>query len=293
MDRFSRLNPKTTLLFFAAQLVVTIVVFNPFFAAVSLFGACAYKMILDGRRGLRYVLTAVPFVIITVALFNFAFSHYGATELFSLGDTRFSLEPLLYGVSQGIMLSAVLVWFSVYCCVITAERFLAVVGSFAPNLAMIFSLVFSFVPRFRQNADEIAQARMLVDDGASRMKKSMNNFSALLGMTLEQSIETADSMKARGFNKKRTVYSKYRFSAKDFAVALFVAVTFVAVIFYETAGRLTFIFDPVITLNGIEPIALTAYAMLALLPVIVDLAEGTVRKIKLYQHHTLSDCSRE
>lgn len=89
-----------------------------------------------------------------------------------------------------------------------------------PNTALVFSMVLSFIPRLKKNAAEISDARLLID-GENKIKKSINSFSALITMTLEQSIETADSMKARGYSKDRNIYSKYRFSVQDLLLIIF------------------------------------------------------------------------
>lgn len=274
MDRFSRLNPKVTLLFFLVEIVLVIAVFNPVLTAVSFASACIYKIMLDGRKGLLYIVKFALPLILLVMLFNFIFAHYGATVLFEFRMMNFTLESLFYGFSQGLMLASVLLWFNLYSLVITSERFLSVFGRFAPNAAMIFSMVLSFIPRLKKNAAEINEARALINTGESRLKKSIGNFSALITMTLEEGIETADSMKARGFNEKRTVYSKYRFSAADFILLIFIVISAVLVIVFKATDSLEFIFEPVITMGKLSAAAVILYALLAFLPVIINFAEG-------------------
>lgn len=270
MDRFSRLNPKVTLLFFIAQIAVTIIIFNPALLGISFLSACVYKIVLNGKKGVKYILSFALPLMLVVALFNFIFTHRGATVLFVIAEMNFTLESLLYGFTQGLMLSSALLWFSVYSRVITSEHFLSVFGRFAPNLALIFSMVLSFIPRFRKNAQEISDARMNTDTEKSKFKKSINNFSALITMTLEESIDTADSMKARGFGKNRTVYSKYRFSSRDFCALLFIIATLSAIIYFKISGGYYFLFDPEIVFTAPPVSAITVYSLLALLPVITD-----------------------
>lgn len=274
MDRFSRFNPKVTLLFFFAEIVLVIAVFNPVLTAVSFISACIYKIMFDGRNGFVYILKFTLPLIFFVMLFNFIFAHYGATVLFEIRMMSFTLESLFYGFAQGLMLASVLLWFNLYSQVITSERFLSVFGRFAPNAAMIFSMVLSFIPRLKKNVAEINEARALMNTTESKLKKSIGNFSALITMTLEESIETADSMKARGFNEKRTVYSKYRFSAADLIMLIFIAVSAVLVIVFKATGGLVFIFEPVISMGKLSAAAVISYCLLAFLPVIINFAEG-------------------
>jgi hypothetical protein len=92
-------------------------------------------------------------------------------------------------------------------------------------------------------------------------------------MTLEESIDIADSMKARGFNKDRTVYSKYRFSSRDFIVLMIIIITSVGVIVAKAMGLFSFIYEPVIIAEKIPLWAIFSYVILSLLPSIIDFVE--------------------
>lgn len=273
MDRFSRFNPKATLLFFIAETGLTIYIFNPVILALSFAAACVYKIRLGGKRAVSFIFKYSLPVIVLVALFNFIFTHYGSTVLFTVSDMSFTAQSLFYGFFQGLMLSAVILWFSIYSEIITAEKFLSVFSKTAPNLALIFSMVLSFIPRFMKNAEEISSARLLIDKEESRLRKSINNFSALITMTLEDSIETADSMKARGFGKKRSAYSKYRFSVKDLIMLVFIIAVTVLMTVLKAMDFFSFIFEPDIIMGDMPLYSLILFALLSLLPVITDLVE--------------------
>ena len=272
MDRFSKYNPKAAFSFFLVEILLTIVIFNPILLAVSFVSAFAYKLKLDGRAAFLYLLKFILPMILLVMVFNFAFSHYGMTVLFVSFFLIFTAESLFYGFTQGLLLGCVMMWFSCYSRVITAERFIAVFGRIIPNTALIFSMVLSFIPRLRKNAGEISDARQLVNS-ESKLKKSINNFSALITMTLEESIETADSMKARGYNKGRSIYLKYCFSLKDLFLLVFTFIAGTVLLVFKGMGYLDFLFDPVIKMDRLSIWAVIIFAVLSLLPVIIDFLE--------------------
>lgn len=273
MDRFSKYNPKASLLFFASVIILTMLIFNPVYLSLSLAGGLLYSIKLKGKGAAGFLFKLVLPLILLVAAFNMLFVHTGETVLFSLLDTSFTAESLFYGFNQGVMLGAVILWFSCYNSTVTAEGLMSAFGKRAPNIALVFSMVLTFIPRLKKNLAEIEDARMLADSEKSKMKKALNNLSALVSMTLEESIETADSMKARGFVGKRNPYSKYCFSNKDLAVMLFCALSFAAVIAYKAAGKTTFIFEPIISMPEVSFICITVFAVLCLLPLIIDFAE--------------------
>lgn len=273
MDRFSKFNPYVTFLFFILQILLTLMVFNPCYLALSLFSAVLYKIRLDGKGGAVFFLKFCPVLIVVTAVFNMLFVHYGMTVLFNLFDMNYTLESLFYGFCQGVMFSAVTMWFSCYSKVVTAEKFLAVFGRIAPNSSLVFSMVLSFIPRLIENSREISDAHMLIDNSDSRLKKSIKNFSALLTLTLEQSVETADSMKARGFGGKRSSYSKYPFSVIDAVCIVLSAILFVILCVMKSLGKMIFIFEPMIKMSDFSPFAFVLFLVFSFLPVIINLTE--------------------
>lgn len=273
MDRFSKYNPKAVFLFFVFTIVLSLLLFHPVFLAVSFVGSFLYKLKLDGKSAFLYFLKFILPLIFLTAVFNFLFTHYGQTVLFNLFEMNFTLEGLFYGFCQGIMLGTVILWFSVYSKVVTADKLLCVFGRFLPNTALIFSMVLGFIPRLKKNIAEINDARLLVKNDENKFKKAISSFSALITMTLEESISLSDSMKARGFGKGRTVYSKYRFSYKDFFLVLTTAALSAVLIILKIQGKTEFIFEPVMYMQSISVTGVFSFAFLSFLPLIIDLAE--------------------
>lgn len=272
MDRFAGYNPKVTFLFFLMIFILNVLIFNPIMLLISLCGALAYKFKLKGKRAFKFIGVILP-LILAVALFNFLFSHFGGTVLFSFGETHFTAESLFYGFAQGTMLSGVVAWFSNYAEVLTAERFLAVFGKLMPNTALVFSMVLSFFPRLKKNAEEISQSRYLIDADKSKLKKSVGVMSALFTLTLEESVQTADSMRARGFGRGRSVYSRYKFRLTDGALTLICIILFSAVLYFRVTGETQFLFDPYIETAGAGFFVYAVFFLLAFMPCIVDLTE--------------------
>lgn len=253
--------------------LLSILIFNPVISAVSLAAAWLYKIKLNGKKGFFYFFKFVLPLVLTATVFNFAFSHFGATVLFRFAEMNFTFEALFYGLSQGFMMSSVLVWFSNYGEVVTSQRFISVFGKIMPDTALVFSMILSFIPRLKKNAAEISDARKLVDRGEGKLKKAVNNLSGLITMTLEESIDTAESMRARGFSKRRTVYSKYRFCARDFFVLVTQTVLFAVLLAFRISGKTQFLFDPFVTAAPLPVSAVILFAALSLLPCIIDFTE--------------------
>ncbi|MCM1286108.1 MAG: energy-coupling factor transporter transmembrane protein EcfT [Acetobacter sp.] len=273
MDRFSKYNPKAVLLFFISEITATLLIFNPIYLCISFLSAFVYKLIIDGKKAVLYLIKFIIPLVVLISVFNMLFVHTGVTEIFTLFDMSFTLESLFYGFCQGIMFAAVIIWMSNYSKAVTSEGLLAVFGRKAPNISLVFSMILTFIPRLKRNLDEINDASALLDNGEGKIKKGISNLSALISMTLEESIETADSMKARGFNNNRTPYSKYPFSFKDFVLIAIELIFLGALIFFKASGKTIFIFEPRIYVEGVNIVSVIIFSSLSFIPVMIDLGE--------------------
>ena len=225
-DTFSRYHPAVNFLFFALVLVYSMVLMHPVCLLISLLSAVLYVIQLNGRKGLRLSLRIALPVMLLAALVNPAFNHAGMTILTYLPTGNpLTLESILYGLAAGCMLCAVLLWFVCYNRVLTSDKFVYLFGRVIPALSLVLSMTLRFVPRFKQQMDTVRQSQFCIGRDASsgsvwqRAKKAVTIFSIMVTWALENAIETADSMKSRGYGLPgRTAFSIYRFDGRDKAL---------------------------------------------------------------------------
>lgn len=274
MDKFSNFNPKVCFLFFVFTVLLILLNFNPIFLCVSLLSGVIYNAMLQGKKTFKTFFTfLLPFTLL-VGIFNMAFTSYGVDILFSISNKNFTAEGLSYGLCQGVMFSSVIVWLSSYSYVLSSDKFMSVFSKLAPNLTLVLTITLSFIPRLRKNAQEINDARLNVNTNQSKFKKSLDNFSSLVSMTLEESIEVSDTMRARNFNSSRKPYSKYRFNLDDGIVLLVLLALSISCIVLNSLDKAEFIFDPEIKMLSFSPIFLILYTIYMFLPVIINISEG-------------------
>ncbi len=166
-----------------------------------------------------------------MALINLLVGSQGSTPLFVLFGHTFMLEKLVYGLSMGGMLVAAIIWFSCAGRIMTMEKVTALLGRFAPVVGTTVAFVSRLVPQYARRAQEIRGTEAANTAGRTgqpdagglkaRVTDASRWISVLVGWGMEDSLETADSMTARGWGSRarRTSYVRYRFSAVD-AVAL-------------------------------------------------------------------------
>ena len=178
---------------------------HPLCLAVSLLGAFFYAASLRGGRALVRSLGGCLAVALLAAGVNVLFQHEGATILtyFSSGNPL-TLESIAYGLSSGLLLTAVLLWFGTYQRVMSSDKFVYLFGRVIPALSLALSMTLRFVPRFQAQLRAVQQARAFSggqkkSGPMQKIRTFVENFSILVTWSLENAVETADSMRARGY----------------------------------------------------------------------------------------------
>ncbi len=280
MDRFSKLHPIFHFLYFIGMFVLVVSVYNPFFVLPSLVGALLYELKIRGKEALSSFKFSV-IMIFVIGLFNMLFAHYGITVLFTIRDTELTLEAMFYGINQGFVVAAMVLWFGIFGRVVDSEKVIYAFR-FAPKSALLFSMVLGFIPRFTKKLNDIETAALALDGGKkpkNKLKSALNNLSALVTYSLESSVVTADSMTARGYNPKAVRYSRYKFKLADGVLIVLSFVCLVYVIFAKASDKITFVFDPRIYSKTFDITAFVLFLLLSFLPLIIDLTEELLWKI--------------
>lgn len=284
-------HPAVALIYFAAILVLSMAAIQPVYIAVSLVAGLSYSFFLSGwKRALTALVWQIP-IIVVVALINPIFASMGSTELFRIGASVFYLESFIYGACFGAMLVSVLVWFTNVAKVIASDKVTSLLGGRVPTLALMISMGLRLVPQFLDQANEIktihevnapAQKRpakgRLVASSASRrpqLSARVRQISVLMGWSMENSLDSADAMRARGWGatKERTTYQRHRFKARDgVAIATLLVLVLASAVLAVVAVD-QFAFYP--TISGFIPwYGYLPYGVLAFSPLIIQVAEG-------------------
>jgi len=291
-DAFSNFHPLVNFTWFAAVLLFSMCFMHPVCLGVSLGCAIAYSVYLKGKKAIRFnLIYLLPLLIIT-ALLNPAFNHEGATILTYLyGGNPLTLESIIYGIAAAIMLISVICLFSCYNVVMTSDKFVYLFGRVIPSLSLVLSMTLRFVPRFKAQMGLVANAQRGVGrDVASgspmqRARHGIRILSVMVTWALENAIETADSMKSRGYGLPgRTAFSIYRFDKRDRYALIFILSCTGYISAGALSGGLAYRYYPTLKGAGLQPYSLSlyiCYLALCVAPVVINLMED--RKWKAMQ----------
>ncbi|MBQ8296370.1 MAG: energy-coupling factor transporter transmembrane protein EcfT [Ruminococcus sp.] len=243
-------HPVTVLIFFAAMLTPLMTVNNPVYTAVLLVGAILILLQVRSGRGLLRELWGYLVIFLIMAAMNPLFVHRGSTPLFFLNGRAITLEAVVYGVCSALRLTASIIWCRAFSLVMTSEKLFCITGKLSPKISAMLTMTVRFIP------DMLAQGRKInaysrtsgefPDDSLlSRFRRIMSVFSALVTWSIESGVQTADSMKARGFELKgRTAYSRFSYHTED-AVLLVLCIASCAAV-CTISGRLNAEFYPTV-----------------------------------------------
>lgn len=159
-DVFSACHPAVNLYYFAVMLILGMFLVHPVMLGISLLCSCTYASLLKGfNEGVWNKMKILFPMALAVICVNTLFNHYGVTLLFYLPDGNgVTLESAVYGLVMASVMTAVMLWFSCYNCVMTTDKFVYLFGRILPGLSLILSMCFRYVPCFSRQGKRIIQA---------------------------------------------------------------------------------------------------------------------------------------
>ncbi len=279
---FAGYHPLVNLVYFVMVTGVTMFSMTPWFLGITFAGAWIYSLLLRGRSALKMNLVLSLVMVLIMVLINMLFNNNGATVLFYIKSSRVTLESMGYGIAGGVMLASIVIWFSCFNVIVTSDKLIYLFGKTAPVLGLTLSMIFRFIPLLQSRFAEISlgQKCMGRSHGSGsliqRGRQLAKEVSILVAWSLEASIESADSMEARGYGLRgRTSFHLFRFSARDRIAMAVLILAGAPALAAAVLGKTGMYFYPAIVLPEMDLMTaagLAAFAVLVLTPIIIDIA---------------------
>ena len=279
--RFDSYHPTINFIFFAAVIACTATFNHPVFVAISYIAAFAYSVKLNKIRGLIFDLCLIPLILFYAGFYSY-YNHFGLTPLRQnfIGNS-ITMEALVYGLILGLIIASIIMWMSCLFAIFSADKVVYLFGRISPKLSLFLSILLRSVPRIKERARRINVSQRGIGRGIKdgnplrRFINILRLLSILITWTLENFVESAKSMKCRGYSLKgRTAFSIYRFDNRDrgfvMAVTVCMTLTAMAVMLDQT----DIYYDPEIIMNRItfmSYIFYAAYGALLLLPLVLQI----------------------
>lgn len=279
---FSSLHPAFLFSFFASELLITMFSQNPLMLLISLAGAVLFYAVTRNETGFsqyRFVIVLAVLIIIT----NPLFSQNGTTVLFYLGDLSVTLESFLYGVNSAIAVSSVIFWFKSINIIMTDDKSEYLFGRVAPKTSLILTMALRFIPLYKKQLKDITEAQKGLGLGfggkiKTKFKTAGDMFLLLVTLSLEDSVDTGLSMKARGYGEKgRTSFVTFKFKAEDLCLSVLLGLSLIVVIIGFYKKSVDFVFYPALSPLKTDLVSVLTYlsfAVMSFLPFIFEAVES-------------------
>jgi energy-coupling factor transport system permease protein len=265
---------------------------HPVILGISFASAMIYSIYLNGMKAIKFNIFFLLPLMLIAAIINPAFNHEGMTILTYIRDNPITYESIYYGIAAAVMIGSVILWFSCYNAIMTSDKFIYLFGKMIPALSLVISMALRFIPRYKIQIKRITNAQRGIGRDISagnligRIKSGVSILSIMITWALENGVDTADAMRARGYGLKgRTSYSNFRFDVRDWTLTVVLMVLFIMVVIAIRAHFISIVYFPAFVMNdfdGIVFILYAAYAALCLLPLLLDIREDIVwRSLRL------------
>lgn len=286
---FSTYHPIINFGFFCCVIGIGIFLMHPVFLAVGMTASLIYALMLGGKGALKFFSCFLLPMILLIIVINPIINHRGETILFYIGNNYVTYEAVMYGVCTGFMLASVLLWFSCYNKIMTSDKFVYLFGRIMPAISLIFSMVMRFVPNYKMQVKKISDAQKCigrdVSDGTfmQKARHGIKIISVMFTWALENAIDTADSMRSRGYGiKDRSTFSIYRFDVRDTVAAVVLFISAAIVITGAALGKCAIEFYPKIIMTDLDALGIVVYAayfIMCFFPIYVEVKEVLIWRL--------------
>ncbi len=235
---FDAQHPSIALAYFGAVLVLAMAAPHPLLLAISFAAALLYGIWLrSGGTVAKSLAWQLPLVAIIVAV-NPLFSSTGTTELFRIGTQAVYAEGYANAATMALLLVCVMQWFANADAVLGSDKVMGALGRMLPTVGLMLSMVMRLIPRFVRRGHTINAAlgactaaraepspKKSKHPRRARFSDQLRTVTTLMGWSMEDSLEAADSMRCRGWGatRKRTTFQRQRFRARDGALLAMLA----------------------------------------------------------------------
>lgn len=283
-NAFDSYHPIVNFIYFASVMLIAMLIMNPYFLAVGIVASMAYAILLKRKKIFSTMFGVILPMFLLICILNPLLTHRGMTILGYIGDNPITLEAIFYGIASASMLVIVVSWFICYSEIMNSEKTIYLFGKAVPSIALLLSMSLRLIPKFTGQFKRISQSQKLIgknlDQGnmVQRAKNGLCILSILVTWALENSIETADSMKARGYGLKgRTFFSLFSFKKRDGILLFLISVCLfsVLILYFGKNGRCFYYpFFRVSAFSVQFMIMMALYMVLCFIPVGLQIIEG-------------------
>lgn len=177
----------------------------------------------------------IPMSILIIIL-NPLTSKVGTTQIYLVGGYFITLEALVYGILMSLSLLIILLLFASYNRAVSYQEMLYLFSKRFPHISMIIVMALRFIPLLSYRLTEVNKIFKFNEENyedrensgsrTEKLKRTAQMLAVVVSWSLEESMLTAKSMKARGYGvAERTSYLSFKYRKIDILFILLILAT--------------------------------------------------------------------
>lgn len=279
---FTDYHPIVLFLFFFTVISCTMLILHPVYLVISLVAAFLLLFFYNKKSVKKFSFFYIV-LFLTTFLINPIINPTGEHVILQIGTRPITLEATLYGMAIASLIISALLWFSSYHYILTSDKLLFLFAKVMPSFALVIVITMRLIPQFHQQIQKIhlAQKALGMDYQVGNLKHRMTSItkilSTLITWALENAVETADAMKARGYGTgKSTQFTIYTFKKKDKTLLCCLLFLIVLQVYASIKGYTQYSYYPsldFLQFNGMAYFFYVSYALLCTLPIWIEIRE--------------------
>lgn len=231
---FRQTHPFATSSYYIAALLIVMSTTNPVIITCFFLSNVLLRLLdLNGKskKSMLYPFFFIGMITVT----NPLFVHRGATVIFFFLNKPITVEAFIYGFFMGMTIATVIYLFQNFQKAVDSEQFFYLFGKRFPKSGLILVLVLRLLPLLQKYHQELNQIQKNFQQTHrrhffERARYGLDLFGHLFSWSLENAMDTADSMRARGYGvSTRSSCLTYRWQKKD---TLFLTAIVLACLFF-------------------------------------------------------------
>lgn len=231
---FNSFHPYVIFFYYIAVGFLSMYFKHPLFLITIVLLLIFVTITHDGGEMFKKWLPLYIIMIASIVILNPLLVSRGTNILFYFRGKQVTLEALMYGIVMSLSIIAILIMFISFNLILNGNKFLYIFSRVLPRTAFLIMIAIRFVPLLKERLDEIIAVQrvrqMTISTGSikERAKSGMLIIQILLTWSLEEAIQTADSMKSRGYGiGKKTSYIPYKMQKQDWSWLFLLIILFI------------------------------------------------------------------
>lgn len=281
MREFSTFHPFTLFAYFLSVLCIGMSILQPIMVFLLLFISILFyqEVFHKIKRQLKFLILS----FLVIAISNPIFVHQGVSILFYFQGNPITFEAIAYGAAFGATLCAIWNICASFQVLMSSDQWIYLFGRFLPSLGLVISMSIRLISKLKKQSTLIVESQHLLGNDISqgslwkRGKMLLQIFSILITWAFETSIDSADSMKARGYGTSmRTSFHNYHWGSRDVYFLVFIIVTCGLCIYTYQIEFSKFYYYPHIrevSVSGLSIVTYCVYAGYLLFPILYERKE--------------------